>query len=30
MILVRKARRRNGMMNSINKDGYQRGERNII
>jgi hypothetical protein len=30
MILSRKARRRNGMMNSVKKEGYQIGERNII
>jgi hypothetical protein len=30
MMLTRKARRRNRMMNSKNKEGYQIGGRNII
>jgi hypothetical protein len=30
MMLIRKARGRNGMMNSINNEGYQIGERNPI
>jgi hypothetical protein len=30
MMLIRKARRRNGMMNFKNKEGYQIGERILI
>jgi hypothetical protein len=30
MILSRKARRRNGIMNSVSKEGYQIGERNSL
>jgi hypothetical protein len=30
MMLIRKARRRNGKMNSKNKEGYQIGERILI
>jgi hypothetical protein len=30
MMLIRKARRRIGLMNSINKEGYQIGDRILI
>jgi hypothetical protein len=30
MMLIRKARRRNGMINSVNKEGYQKGDRKRI